>query len=224
MTTIKVSMIDWLRNDYNSEITVAGISYPSVEHAYQASKFQSNDTKRLIARSDVNSARKIGRENKADVPGWDGNKIEIMELLIRQKFTNNTVLRDRLIKTNDDEFIIDNLGDYWGNILTKIFTKVRLELQLLSGWKPQKPVQKPPSLKEALTVNPDAALVNACSEMYDGVKVLMTLADVNDFNKHFISSRTGLPIATVEDAMVKLQQMMSGITKIEDLLNTKVPD
>jgi predicted NAD-dependent protein-ADP-ribosyltransferase YbiA (DUF1768 family) len=50
---IVVGDVDWMRNDYLSDIMIGGIEYPSVEHAYQAAKFSDPNTREEIAEARV---------------------------------------------------------------------------------------------------------------------------------------------------------------------------
>jgi len=73
---------DFLSNFYPCLIYYEAISYPSVEHAYQAAKTDNLDIRRTIARAlSPAKAKKLGRcvELRAD---WELVKIPIMfELL-----------------------------------------------------------------------------------------------------------------------------------------------
>src|SRR5271157_4592747 len=98
-TIIIIGNVDWMRNDYISDIKVGNITYRSVEHAYQAAKFKDVDTKKRIADAlTVRDARQIGR-NGTIREDWESVKYIVMESLVRQKFTTNDILSDRLAKT-----------------------------------------------------------------------------------------------------------------------------
>ena len=71
---------DWLRNDYISPIKVGGITFTTVEHAYQAAKFTDRNLKLQIADAlTVRDARKIGRQNSDNIlDDWDNKRLQVM--------------------------------------------------------------------------------------------------------------------------------------------------
>jgi ribA/ribD-fused uncharacterized protein len=116
--------------------------YPTVEHAYQAAKSIDYKTRREISRLDKpGDAKRKG--NKIKLRGdWEKIKLQVMEELVRQKFTRHALLRDKLLATGEEELIEgNNWGDhFWGciqtnggwhgyNHLGKILMKVRKDLQ-----------------------------------------------------------------------------------------------
>ena len=142
----------FLSNFYPCHIVLDGTQYPSVEHAFQAAKAKIDDkityinsegkTATMTARDCIRSvrtpgmAKRLGREIKLR-PGWDDMKLEVMESLVRQKFTNDWYLAEQLLKTGNAKLIEGNWwGDtYWGvymgngeNNLGKILMRVREEL------------------------------------------------------------------------------------------------
>ena len=233
--TIIVGEVDWLRNDYISDIKVGNITYRSVEHAYQAAKFKDINTKKLIADAPtVRDARQIGRKGTIR-EDWESVKYTVMESLIRQKFTTNDILSDRLSKTGTAEIVMEGYDEFWGtgrsgqgeNSLGVILMAIRSEIQFISGHEdePEKEEEESaPTLKEAILSNPDEALADACQELYVGVKALMTLVDPADFDARFIQSRTGVSLGQAEDAIKKLQSMQSALTSMEDLLASEADE
>jgi N-glycosidase YbiA len=227
--TIIVGDVFWLRNDYYSDIVVNGITYPSVEHAYQAAKFNNIDIKQQIADVDISVARSIGRSNHCDLRNnWDDARRVVMTTLIRYKFSSEE-LRKLLVKTGNDKIIMNGYDEFWGtgrsgqgeNVLGEILMEVRREIQLMKGSLPYDTVEnKPPTIKDAILNNPDQALAQACHNLFIGVKELLTLVDTNDFDAALISRRTGVSIATAEDAIKKLQSMLTAINSLDDLLKT----
>jgi len=125
----------FLSNFYASAITFAGITYPTVEHAYQAAKSTDNNIRIQIAYAATPGiAKKMGRAIflRHD---WETVKIPVMESLLRAKF-QYPFLRKLLLDTGDKKLIEGNYwGDkFWGvcngageNNLGKLLMKIRDE-------------------------------------------------------------------------------------------------
>jgi ribA/ribD-fused uncharacterized protein len=85
----------------------------------------------------------VGARNVEIRRDWDEVKLRIMEGLVRQKFSKDPVLRQRLLDTGDQDLVEGNTwGDtFWGvcrgqgsNWLGRILMDVRAELNgLVSG-------------------------------------------------------------------------------------------
>jgi hypothetical protein len=128
----------FLSNFYPCKIIYQGIEYPSVEHAYQASKTLDISSRQKIAEKKTpTEAKRMGRKVKLR-NDWEQIKLDLMEELIKQKFSNHQDLRDKLLRTNQSELIEGNTwGDnFWGiykgrgeNHLGKILMKVRNEIK-----------------------------------------------------------------------------------------------
>ena len=127
----------WLSNFWSSPIEYEGIKYPTVEHAYQAQKFQSNENKRRIA--ELKTPGEAKREGKEILlpPTWELIKDSIMEDLLRLKFKISE-LQEKLLITGDVELVEGNTWNdtYWGrcrgigqNKLGKLLMKIREELK-----------------------------------------------------------------------------------------------
>lgn len=101
----------FLSNFWYSEILYKGISYPSVEHAYQASKTNSLENKLYIAslKTPV-EAKKAGK--KLDIIcGFDNQKISIMKELCKLKFQDKSLALK--LKLTDPAKLIE--GNSWGD-------------------------------------------------------------------------------------------------------------
>lgn len=235
MSKIIVGEVDWMRNDYLSPITVGGIEYPSVEHAYQASKFRDRDIKKDISVADtVREARQIGKSFSDDLrEDWDDVKYDIMENLVRKKFQDD-VLAERLAKTGNMDIIMEGYDEYWGtgrygagrNKLGDIFKTVRTEVQFMLDLDPSEceESEDPPTLKDALLNGVDDDLAKMCQEMYDGVCALMTMVEPNDFDAAFVARYTGVSQTLAQDAIVKLQKMQSALNSLKDLLGEEIDE
>lgn len=141
MTNNTVKIIDtfhgdyrFLSNFYGAPITFNGVTYQNAEAAYQAQK--SPGAEALFVNITANEAKKLGRK----VPmrsDWDDVKYGIMLELVREKFTQNAYLQNKLRETGNAELIEGNWWNdtYWGvcrgkgqNHLGKILMQVRAEL------------------------------------------------------------------------------------------------
>jgi ribA/ribD-fused uncharacterized protein len=74
--------------------------YPSVEHAYQAAKWPKNERSKFIGITS-GKCKKFGKlAPNFDAKKWKKVKYDLMYDLVRQKFTNNSNLREMLWMTN----------------------------------------------------------------------------------------------------------------------------
>jgi len=128
----------FLSNFWFATVEFDGLIYKSVEHAYQAAKTLDQDIRLKIR--DLNSpgdAKRFAKTFKLR-SDWEQVKLEIMEDLVRQKFTNHSYLCKRLLGTEGFELIEGNTWNdtFWGvcngkgeNNLGKILMKVRKEIK-----------------------------------------------------------------------------------------------
>lgn len=126
----------FLSNFYRSPIVYRGLTYPTVEHAFQAAK--SNDFSMRLVISEVGSpalAKKIGR-NLPLPSDWETKKLKVMEELLREKFRDSR-LRFLLLSTGTRHLEEGNRwGDrFWGTVngqgknhLGKLLMQVRCEI------------------------------------------------------------------------------------------------
>ena len=105
----------FLSNFHPSTVRFDGVLYPTVEHAYQASKSLDPNVRDLIkrAKSPV-EAKKLG-QGVSVRSDWAEIKIKIMEGLIREKF-ENPFLRPLLLSTENSLLILNNKWNdrFWG--------------------------------------------------------------------------------------------------------------
>lgn len=128
----------FLSNFYECEVPYEGTTYWSVEHAYQAAKFDDPAMKVWIARSPTPWEAKANARGKIIRADWNEVRLPLMDHLVRIKFTHNANLRQRLLDTGDELLIEQNdHGDkFWGvshgeglNHLGIILMKLRLEFR-----------------------------------------------------------------------------------------------
>jgi N-glycosidase YbiA len=128
----------FLSNFFPSEITHDGITYPTVEHAFQAAKTLDFHERWKIAHLKTpGQAKRAGRELTLR-PDWDVVKRPIMLELVTLKYVRHRILRCHLLATGNAELIEGNTwGDtYWGkcrgkgeNHLGKLTMLVRSQLR-----------------------------------------------------------------------------------------------
>ena len=128
----------WLSNFWPAQVEHDGITYPTVEHAYQAAKSLVRAERELIAEAGTpGKAKRMGRMVTLR-PDWDTLKFPTMLLLVRRKFAHHHTLKRQLLATYPRPLIEGNhWGDtYWGvcrgrgeNKLGLILMQVRDELR-----------------------------------------------------------------------------------------------
>lgn len=124
----------FLNNFANSKLTINGITYPSVQHAFEAMKTSDKEVQAEIAVTEkAVDAMKIAR-NAPFRSDFIGNRLVIMEQLLRKKF-DSPYYKKQLLATGDKEIVntlywkdnfwgvneVDGQGQNWlGRLLTKI--------------------------------------------------------------------------------------------------------
>lgn len=126
----------FLNNFHPSTIYVDGVSYSTVEHAYQCHKTLDESSREIIRNSkDPMTAKKLGKSLVLR-DDWDLVKVDLMRKFVRLKF-ENPLLREMLFSTSDAELVQNNLWNdkFWGvcrgvgeNWLGKILMEVRDEI------------------------------------------------------------------------------------------------
>jgi ribA/ribD-fused uncharacterized protein len=109
----------FLSNFNSSPIVWKGTNWPTVEHAYQAAK--TNDVSQRLTIQHAATPGKAKRLGRAVTlrKDWDTEKVPIMKVLVRKKFTQNIGLRMLLFITADEELAEGNHwhDNFWGNCL-----------------------------------------------------------------------------------------------------------
>jgi len=236
MDEIIIGNISWMRNDFRKDITVGGITYPTLEHAYQAAKTKDRGVKQQIADTDsVREARRIGRSIQQN-DGFD--REAAMEALQRLKYTDKD-LGEMLARTGSDPIVMEGYDGFWGtgddgngqDVMGGILQTIRTELQFVYGIDPDEGCDEccdhcehcehddeVPLLKDAILNVPDENLAFACQALLDGAKAVVSLLDANDYNADYIAKKTGQPMELIEDAIKKVQAFQETITSLEGLL------
>lgn len=138
-------MINRFRGEYRflssfwpAEVELEGLTFPTVEHAYQAAKTTNVTLRKSIARLPTPGIAKRAGRGLPLREDWEEIKLGIMENLVRQKFTLHDDLKHELLGTGDEELVEGNnwRDTFWGmcggvgkNHLGKILMKIRDELR-----------------------------------------------------------------------------------------------
>jgi len=133
----------FLSNFYPSPITLFGITFPTVEHFYQAAKATNEeDTARIAAAETPGQAKRLGRITRLR-SDWESIKIDVMRLGLEEKF-KDPLLRLKLLDTGNTPLVEGNFwhDNTWGNcqcekcqtilgrnILGKLLMDLRTRLQ-----------------------------------------------------------------------------------------------
>ena len=127
----------FLSNFHSSTVYIDKKPYPTVEHAYQASKTLDESVRETIRKAKTpGEAKKLGRCVILR-PDWDVVKVDLMRDFIRQKF-DSPFLRHQLLQTGDADLVYGNTWNdrFWGvcrgsglNWLGKILTELREEFR-----------------------------------------------------------------------------------------------
>ena len=127
----------WLSNFWPSKVTLDGVTYPSVENAYQAAKTVIKDERKFFVNCTSGQAKRRGKEitQRED---WPFIKIAVMRDLLIQKF-RDPILKQKLIDTGDQRIREGNNWNdkFWGvclktgvgnNHLGNLITEIRESL------------------------------------------------------------------------------------------------
>jgi ribA/ribD-fused uncharacterized protein len=104
----------WLSNFHPCVIHYHGLTFQSVEAAYQAEKTLDLEIRKLFTTYDARTAKREGKKLKIR-PDWNKIKERVMMELLELKF-DHPDLRKLLIETGDEEIVEGNTwGDtFWG--------------------------------------------------------------------------------------------------------------
>lgn len=122
-TTIDNPLVESFRGDYAflsnfyvAPIELAGVSWRTVEHFYQAMKSTNSKVQYAIrVLGSPQNAKRMGRTISLS-PGWDLIRDIVMQEALQAKFDQHVDLRDKLIATGKKILIEGNSwhDNYWG--------------------------------------------------------------------------------------------------------------
>jgi ribA/ribD-fused uncharacterized protein len=128
----------WLSNFSAHSIRIDNVTWPSVEHYYQAQKYEDPAViKRIREAPTPLHARKAGQDSSLRARrDWDDAKTAVMKKALTAKFTQHPSLRRRLLDTAAEMLIHESSSDtFWGsgpddqgrNMLGVLLMEVRAE-------------------------------------------------------------------------------------------------
>jgi ribA/ribD-fused uncharacterized protein len=128
-----------LSNFTASEFEADGVRWPTVEHYFQAQKFEdTNYRERIRGAHSPMDAKTLGQTRKISIrPDWESVKEAVMKKALRLKFQNPR-LRSLLLSTKHRMLVEDSPYDrYWGagrdgkgkNRLGVLLMEIRDEIQ-----------------------------------------------------------------------------------------------
>ncbi len=129
----------FLSNFYSAPIEYEGLKFSCTECAFMYHKTDNEKIRSLILDTqDPKEAKRLCKPHPRK--NWDKIKLDIMEDLIKCKFTQNEHLKKKLLETGDQEIQEGNWwkDTFWGvdentkigeNNLGKIIMKIREELK-----------------------------------------------------------------------------------------------
>ncbi len=129
------------KNGYLSNFSLHGFSlkgkyWPTVEHYFQAQKFEgTGHEERIRAARTPKEAKRLGQTRKIRLRNdWESIKDDVMRKAVLKKFETHKDIRQFLLSTGDEELVENAPGDaYWGcgadgtgkNMLGRILMEVR---------------------------------------------------------------------------------------------------
>lgn len=111
----------FLSNFYPAQVALDGIIYPTVEHAYQASKTNvPSERAHVLASADARIAKRRGRHVTMS-DGWERTKVGLMLILLQRKFQDSD-LKAKLLATGDADLVEGNNwhDNFWGDCRCKV--------------------------------------------------------------------------------------------------------
>ena len=101
----------WLSNFHDCPIVYEGLDYLNSEAAYQAAKTDDMFTKKRFQAMDGHQSKKASKELRINRE-WDTIKVRVMYDILKDKFTRNEDLKQKLLLTGDKLLEETN---YWGD-------------------------------------------------------------------------------------------------------------
>lgn len=129
----------WLSNFWPVKVEMDWDVYPSVEHAYQAAKTTNLDVRKHLSTLTAGQVKRAAPTGKLLRPDWQLVKVQIMDDLLRQKFSQQPFM-SQLMSTGD--CLIEETNKwkdtFWGvcdgegrNVLGKLIMAIRDDLRLI---------------------------------------------------------------------------------------------
>lgn len=147
VSAIEFDKFSYLSNYYPCSVIFDGREYDSSEAAYQSMKILDKSERDKFSALSADESRQLGKkiQNSSYLrPDWEQVKFKLMHDIVLAKFSQNTNLRDQLLRTKGASLVEDTTGwcdTIWGrcrcekckgkglNNLGRILTDVRKELE-----------------------------------------------------------------------------------------------
>lgn len=112
-----IEVAGFLHNDYRLQkpVVLNGIPFPTVTHAFEASKTKDTGARKRIAQASNPALARIISGMSQAKSGWRDVQVNIMAHIIEQKFARNRQLLNKLLETSDDIVFVDH-DLFWGAI------------------------------------------------------------------------------------------------------------
>lgn len=104
-------------NFYKAKMLLDGKEWPTVEHYFQAQKFQSNPEYQETIRSakEPVKAKTLGSSKEFPIrTDWDSYRKEVMKKALKAKFEQNLPLKQMLLSTKNRPLVEATSDSYWG--------------------------------------------------------------------------------------------------------------
>lgn len=105
---------NFLSNFSRYQVIYKDILFKTSEHAYQWTKCETDDDRKLILSCNTpTDVKRLSHRIKCDIKKWDTVKVNVMKEILKCKFSNEN-LKNKLLMTGDSELIE---GNYWHDCL-----------------------------------------------------------------------------------------------------------
>jgi len=106
----------FLSNFSPAEVVLDGVTYPTVENAFQAAKTLNAEERLIFQNCSPNYAKTTGRALAQLRPDWNDVREDVMRDLLKQKFAPGSSYAKSLLSTGDAFLCEGNTwhDNYWG--------------------------------------------------------------------------------------------------------------
>jgi ribA/ribD-fused uncharacterized protein len=104
-------------NFHKAKFLLDGKEWPTVEHYFQAQKFQTSPEyqEKIRSASEASKAKTLGSSKEYPIRNdWDTYREEVMKKALNAKFQQNLPLRDLLLSTKNSPLVEATTDPYWG--------------------------------------------------------------------------------------------------------------
>lgn len=193
----------FLSNFFMTTVVFEGDHYPSSEHAYMAAKTTDATVRMQVARcATPKEAKGMGRKIQLR-DGWEGMKQQVMQQILMDKFSRNSIIRQKLLDTGDQQLVE---GNWWGDKIWGVCLKTNQGKNLLGHTLMNVRALLKQQTKKLIIAGgrdfkDEALLRDRLSEMLkqgiinDSVELICGMAKGADQLGHDVFQQAGLPIS-----------------------------